>query len=113
MLKIGCHLSASNGYLAMGNTAIRIGANTFAFFTRNPRGGAAKSVKESDVAAFLALAKEAGISDLVAHSPYTLNPCSSDAPLREFAKNTMRDDLLRMEYSSDNYPLSNPLLVAS
>ena len=103
MLKIGCHLSASNGYLAMGNTAIRIGANTFAFFTRNPRGGAAKSVKESDVAAFLALAKEAGISDLVAHSPYTLNPCSSDAHLREFAKNTMRDDLLRMEYTPGNY----------
>lgn len=103
MLKIGCHLSASDGYLAMGKTAVRIGANTFAFFTRNPRGGAAKQIKESDAAAFRSLAEEAGISELVAHSPYTLNPCSSDAHLREFAKNTMRDDLLRMEYTPGNY----------
>lgn len=103
MLKIGCHLSASDGYLAMGKTAVRIGANTFAFFTRNPRGGAAKQIKEADAAAFLSLAKEEGLSMLVAHSPYTLNPCSSDAHLREFAKNTMRDDLVRMEYTPGNY----------
>ncbi len=103
MLRIGCHLSASDGYLAMGKTAERIGANTFAFFTRNPRGGAAKKINEKDAQAFLALAKEAGISELVAHSPYTLNPCSSDAHLREFAKETMRDDLIRMEYTPGNF----------
>lgn len=103
MLKIGCHLSASNGYLAMGKTAERIGANTFAFFTRNPRGGAAKKIDEKDAAAFAALAERAGISELIAHSPYTLNPCSSDAHLREFARETMRDDLVRMEYTPGNF----------
>ena len=103
MLKIGCHLSSSAGYLAMGKTAARIGANTFAFFTRNPRGGAAKAINEKDASAFIAFAKENGISHLVAHSPYTLNPCSSDEKLRAFAKNTMQDDLLRMEYTPGNY----------
>ncbi len=103
MLKIGCHLSSSGGYLSMGKTAKRIGANTFAFFTRNPRGGAAKAINEKDVAAFVSFAKENGISHLVAHSPYTLNPCSSDGKLREFAKNTMQDDLSRMEYTPENY----------
>ena len=103
MLKIGCHLSASGGYLAMGKTAERIGANTFAFFTRNPRGGAAKQIDERDAAAFIELAGKAGISELVAHSPYTLNPCSSDKHLREFARDTMRDDLVRMEYTRGNF----------
>ena len=103
MLRIGCHLSASDGYLAMGKVAAEIGANTFAFFTRNPRGGAAKAINEADVAAFLAYAKERNIEKLVAHSPYTLNPCSSDAHLREFAENTMADDLRRMEYTPGNY----------
>ncbi len=103
MLKIGCHLSASGGYLAMGKTAERIGANTFAFFTRNPRGGAAKQIDERDAAAFIELAGKAGISELVAHSPYTLNPCSSDKHLREFARDTMRDDLVRMEYTPGNF----------
>ena len=103
MLKIGCHLSASGGYLAMGKVAKRIDANTFAFFTRNPRGGAAKKIDEKDAAAFREFAAENGISHLVAHSPYTLNPCSSDEKIREFAKNTMRDDLLRMEYTPGNY----------
>ena len=102
-LKIGCHLSSSAGYLAMGKTAARLGANTFAFFTRNPRGGAAKSINEKDASAFVTFAKENGISHLVAHSPYTLNPCSSDEKLRQFAKNTMQDDLLRMEYTPENY----------
>ena len=100
MLRIGCHLSASGGYLAMGRTAERIGANTFAFFTRNPRGGAAKQIDEKDAAAF---AGNAGISELVAHSPYTLNPCTSDKHLREFARDTMRDDLVRMEYTPGNF----------
>lgn len=103
MLKIGCHLSSSAGYLAMGKTAASIGANTFAFFTRNPRGGAAKAINEKDASAFVAFAEENGISHLVAHSPYTLNPCSSDEKLRLFAKNTMQDDLLRMEYTPGNY----------
>lgn len=103
MLRIGCHLSASGGYLAMGRTADRIGANTFAFFTRNPRGGAAKQIDEKDAAAFTELAGNAGISELVAHSPYTLNPCSSDKHLREFARDTMRDDLVRMEYTPGNF----------
>ncbi len=103
MLRIGCHLSASGGYLAMGKTAERIGANTFAFFTRNPRGGAAKQIDEKDAAAFTELAGNAGISELVAHSPYTLNPCSSDKHLREFARDTMRDDLVRMEYTPGNF----------
>lgn len=103
MLRIGCHLSASGGYLAMGRTAERIGANTFAFFTRNPRGGAAKQIDEKDAAAFTELAGNAGISELVAHSPYTLNPCSSDKHLREFARDTMRDDLVRMEYTPGSF----------
>ena len=103
MLRIGCNLSASGGYLAMGRTAERIGANTFAFFTRNPRGGAAKQIDEKDAAAFTELAGNAGISELVAHSPYTLNPCSSDKHLREFARDTMRDDLVRMEYTPGNF----------
>lgn len=103
MLRIGCHLSASGGYLAMGKTSERIGANTFAFFTRNPRGGAAKQIDEKDAAAFVELAGNAGISELVAHSPYTLNPCSSDKHLREFARDTMHDDLVRMEYTPGNF----------
>ncbi|MBQ9745702.1 MAG: deoxyribonuclease IV [Clostridia bacterium] len=103
MLKIGCHLSSSAGYLAMGEDAAKIGANTFAFFTRNPRGGSAKPINETDVARFLGFAAECGISPLVAHSPYTLNPCSAKPELREFAKRTMADDLARMEYTPGNF----------
>lgn len=103
MLKIGNHLSSSKGYLAMGKTAIKLGANTFAFFTRNPRGGKAKEIDPADAAAFLELAKEQGFAKLVAHAPYTLNPCSADAHLREFAKNTFADDLKRLEYTPGNY----------
>ncbi len=103
MLKIGCHLSSSAGYLAMGKDAEKIGADTFAFFTRNPRGGSAKAIDEADVARFLEFAKEHGISRLVAHSPYTLNPCSAKPDLRDFAKRTMKDDLARLEYTPGNF----------
>lgn len=103
MLRIGCHLSASAGYLAMGKDAKNIDANTFAFFTRNPRGGSAKAINEADVARFIDFAKENDISRLVAHSPYTLNPCSAKPELREFARNTMADDLRRLEYTPGNF----------
>lgn len=102
MLKIGCHLSASKGFLAMGKQAASIGANVFQFFTRNPRGGAAKAIDTKDVADFLAFADEHGISHLLAHAPYTLNPCSADPKIREFAVNTFKDDLQRMEYVPGN-----------
>lgn len=102
-LKIGCHLSTSGGYTQMGKDALYIGADTFAFFTRNPRGGGAKAIDENDVNNFLKTAAENDISMLVAHSPYTLNPCSSNEHLREFARDTMKDDLLRLEYTPGNY----------
>ena len=102
MLKIGCHLSASKGYLHMGREALSIGANTFQFFTRNPRGGTAKELDEKDVAAFNTFAKENGIGVILAHAPYTLNGCSADESIREFATRTMADDLRRMEYIPGN-----------
>lgn len=102
MLQIGCHLSSAKGYLAMGKTAVSIGANTFQFFTRNPRGGNAKAISPSDVEAYLGYAREHGISRILAHAPYTLNACSADPHLREFARNTMADDLSRMEYTPGN-----------
>ncbi len=103
MFTIGCHLSASKGYLAMAKQAVSIGANTFQFFTRNPRGGKAKEINEDDVKAFLQYSKEHGINRILAHAPYTLNACSADSGIREFAKNTMADDLKRMEYTPGNY----------
>ena len=103
MFTIGCHLSASKGYLAMAKQAVSIGANTFQFFTRNPRGGKAKDINEDDVKAFLEYSKEHGINRILAHAPYTLNACSADSGIREFAKNTMADDLKRMEYTPGNY----------
>lgn len=103
MFKIGNHLSSSKGYEAMGKMAVKLGANTFAFFTRNPRGGKAKEIDPADVAAFLKFAEEQNLQKLVAHAPYTLNPCSADPGLREFAKNTFADDLKRMEYTPGNY----------
>lgn len=103
MFTIGCHLSASKGYLAMAKQAVSIGANTFQFFTRNPRGGKAKEINEDDVKAFLQYSKEHGINKILAHAPYTLNACSADSGIREFAKNTMADDLKRMEYTPGNY----------
>ena len=102
MLTIGCHLSSSKGYLAMGKEAVSIGANTFQFFTRNPRGSKAKAIDEADVAAFLSYSKEHGIERILAHAPYTLNPCSKDAHTREFAWMPMADDLKRMEYTPGN-----------
>lgn len=103
MLYIGCHLSASKGFLAMGKQAHSIGANTFQFFTRNPRGGAAKDIDENDVKAYLEFAKEHNFGRIVAHAPYTLNAAGADARVRDFALMTFADDLKRMEYVPDNY----------
>lgn len=99
MLTIGCHLSSSKGYLAMGKEASAIHANTFQFFTRNPRGGNAKAIRPDDVAAFLAYASEHGIHQILAHAPYTINACSANPAVRDFALRTMTDDLERMEYT--------------
>lgn len=103
MFKMGCHLSSSKGFLAMAETAEKIGANTFQFFTRNPRGGKAKALDEEDVGAFLRRAKELGIGPIVAHAPYTLNACGAEERVREFALETMADDLERMEWIPGNY----------
>lgn len=97
MLKIGCHLSSSKGYAAMGKEAVRIGANTFQFFTRNPRGGKAKDVNLDDIKEYLKIAKGNNISSILAHAPYTLNACSADERLREFAFEVMKDDISRLE----------------
>ena len=102
MLKIGCHLSASRGYLHMGEEIISIGGNTFQFFTRNPRGGSAKPLDEADAAAFRKFAAEHGIEVILAHAPYTLNGCSADPAIRDFAARTMVDDLQRMEATPGN-----------
>ena len=102
MLKIGCHLSASKGYENMADVSKKIGANTFQFFTRNPRGGSAKEIDEEDVKRFLEKSKEYGIDVILAHAPYTLNCASADESIRIFAKNTMKDDLRRMEYTPGN-----------
>ena len=103
MLTIGCHLSTSKGYLAMGKTALGIGANTFAFFTRNPRGGAAKAIDPADAAALRELLAANNFGTLVAHAPYTLNPCSDKPHAREFARECMADDLVRMEVVPGSY----------
>lgn len=103
MLYIGNHTSSSGGYLAMGERILKENGNTFAFFTRNPRGGRAKEIREEDAAAYRELAAEHGFGKIVAHAPYTLNACAAREELREFAGNTMRDDLLRMEYTPGNY----------
>lgn len=102
MLTIGCHLSSSKGYLSMGKEAVKINANTFQFFTRNPRGGKAKELDEADIRAYLEFADAHGIHKILAHAPYTLNACSADEGLREFARNTMADDLRRLEYTPGN-----------
>lgn len=98
MFKIGCHLSSSGGYLAMGKEAVRIGANTFQFFTRNPRGGQAKPLDVEDMKAFEEYRKENGIVAVLAHAPYTMNACAKDEGLREFARNTMADDIMRLDH---------------
>ena len=102
-LYIGCHLSATKGFAAMGKDAVKIGANTFAFFTRNPRGGKAKEIDPEDAKALLEIMEKEGFGKLVAHAPYTLNPCSATEKTREFAKMAMTDDLARMEYLPGNY----------
>ena len=103
MFNLGCHLTSSKGYENMAREAIKINADTFQFFTRNPRGGKAKDIDPADVERFLALAKEAGIGKIVAHAPYTLNPCSAEQRTRDFAFMAMSDDLRRMEYTPGNY----------
>ena len=102
MLNIGCHLSASKGYYNMGKEALSINANTFQFFTRNPRGGKAKEVNENDVKKFLELAKENNFCQILAHAPYTINVCSADENIRNFGIATMKDDLKNMEYVPGN-----------
>lgn len=103
MLTIGCHLSTTKGYRAMGETALSIGANTFAFFTRNPRGGKAKELDMDDVAALRELMSQNDFGPLVAHAPYTYNPCSAKERAREFALEAMAEDLRRMEALPGNY----------
>lgn len=98
-MKIGCHLSASGGYLAMGQTAVSIGANVFQFFTRNPRGGAAKPIDRDDVAAFRGYAAANGVGPILAHAPYTLNAAAAEARVRVFAESVMADDLARLEHT--------------
>ncbi len=102
MLKMGCHLSISKGFYEMGKEAVSINANTIQFFTRNPRGGAAKEIDEEDVKKFKELAKQNKIENLLAHAPYTLNAAAAKPELRKFAKETMIDDLKRMEYFPGN-----------
>jgi len=97
MLTIGCHLPIAKGFAAAARDAASIGANTFQFFTRNPRGGKAKELDSNDLAEFARLRAEHSISCILAHAPYTLNPCSSKAETREFARQTLADDLVRME----------------
>ena len=102
MFYIGCHLSSSGGYLSMGKTATELGANTFQFFTRNPRGGSAKKFDPDDAAALVAYMKENGFGKIVAHAPYTLNPCSAEEKTREFANNVFADDINIMEHLPGN-----------
>lgn len=102
MLLLGCHLSAAKGYAYMGREAVSIGANTFQFFTRNPRGGSAKALDPEDVNRFRDFAAQAGIPVILAHAPYTLNGCSGDENVRRFARETMADDLRRMEATPGN-----------
>lgn len=103
MLYIGNHTSSSRGYLAMGKQMLANGGNTFAFFTRNPRGGNAKAIDPADVAKFLEIAKEHEFGKIVAHAPYTLNACAAKENLRDFARETFADDLKRMEATPGNY----------
>ncbi len=102
-LTIGCHLSASDGFYAMGKQALDIGANTFAFFTRNPRGGSAKAIDSDDAKKLCDLMKDNNFGKLVVHAPYTLNACSDKESVRDFALSVFADDLKRMEYIPDQY----------
>ena len=102
MLNIGCHLSISKGYENMGNEALKINANTFQFFTRNPRGGKIKDLNENDINKLLNLMQENKFAKILAHAPYTMNLCSDKEDIRDFAKNMMKEDLERMEYLPGN-----------
>ena len=97
MFKIGCHLSASKGYVHMAKEILSIGGNTFQFFTRNPRGGTAKELDKNDIDKFNKMAKEEGIEVILAHAPYTINVCSADEKIRRFGIDTMKDDILRLD----------------
>lgn len=103
MVYLGCHLTSSKGYENMAKEAISINADTFQFFTRNPRGGKAKAIDEEDVTRYLELAEKNHFGKVVAHAPYTLNPCSKEQKIRDFAYMAMKDDLKRMEYIPGNY----------
>lgn len=102
MFYIGCHLSCAKGYCAMGRDALSIGANTFQFFTRNPRGSKAKAIDEQDITRFLQLASGNGFGALLAHAPYTLNPCSADPKVARFAAQVLQEDLALMEHLPGN-----------
>ncbi|MBQ7758163.1 deoxyribonuclease IV [Anaerotignum sp.] len=101
MFWIGCHLSAAKGYLAMGKEAVQLGANVFQFFTRNPRGGSVKALDMKDVEAYCTFHKENNFGTLLAHAPYTINLCAAKEDLRTFARNTMKEDLSRLELLPD------------
>lgn len=103
MLYLGCHLSSSKGFAAMGRTALSIGANTFQFFTRNPRGGAAKAVDPDDAEALCQMQRTGALGCIVAHAPYTLNCCAKEPRTLDFARQTLADDLRRMEYVPENF----------
>ncbi|MBP3633334.1 MAG: deoxyribonuclease IV [Oscillospiraceae bacterium] len=103
MVYLGCHLSSTKGFYAMGETAQQIGADTFQFFTRNPRGGKAKPMDEQDAAKLSQLQMQGILGPVIAHAPYTINPCSAEARTREFALQTMEDDLARLEHLPGNY----------
>lgn len=102
MLNIGCHLSSSKGFYHMGEESLSIDANTFQFFTRNPRGGSAKDIDPQDAQKLNELMKEKKFAKILAHAPYTLNACAKVESIREFAHNTMLDDLKRMEFVPGN-----------
>jgi len=99
MFKIGCHLSSAGGYMAMAQTAVSIDANVFQFFTRNPRGGAAKPLDMADVKSFMEFAAAKGIGPILAHAPYTINAAGAEERVREFAESTLSDDLKRLEHT--------------
>jgi deoxyribonuclease-4 len=103
LFNIGCHLSSSKGFLAMGETALEIGANTFQFFTRNPRGSKAKDIDPEDANALVSYMEANGFGKILAHAPYTLNPAGADPKVRDFAEMVMKDDLMRMEYVPGSY----------
>ncbi len=103
MYYIGNHLSSSKGYAAMGRAAVKLGGNTFAFFTRNPRGGKAKAIDPADIEKFLKEAEENKLGKLVAHAPYTMNLCAAKEDIRNYSREMLADDMKRMEYTPGNY----------